>query len=148
MAEQSGEPTRQYAPEVVPLHPRPLSPAERQPAPTGPEPLLRTIMGAVLRDARHDQQRTLAEVADAAGISMPYLSEIERGRKEPSSEVLAAVGTALGLDLLDLVARTHRVLGGRAALETDAAQPLSLPTPHQRHRSTSGRSGDVLALAA
>lgn len=52
------------------------------------EPLLRSVVGKVLRRTRQDQQRTLAEVSRAAQVSMAYLSEIERGRKEPSSEVL------------------------------------------------------------
>lgn len=67
-------------------------------------------MGEVLRNERLDQDRTLKDVADAAGISMPYLSEIERGRKEASSEVLAAAAHALGLDLADLLALSHRRL--------------------------------------
>ncbi|TDQ50786.1 helix-turn-helix domain-containing protein [Actinorugispora endophytica] len=71
--------------------------------PEAEEPLLRHLIGDVLRRARQEQGRTLREVAEAAQVSMPYLSEIERGRKEPSSEVLAAVYRALGLHLVDLV---------------------------------------------
>ncbi|WP_083971393.1 MULTISPECIES: helix-turn-helix domain-containing protein [Actinoplanes] len=69
-------------------------------------PLLRRIIGAVLRRVRQRQGRTLKEVAGAAGVSLPYLSEVERGTKEASSEILAAICRALGLpmtDLLDLV---------------------------------------------
>ncbi|RAJ71664.1 helix-turn-helix protein [Streptomyces sp. Amel2xB2] len=61
-------------------------------------------MGGVLRGERRAQQRTLKDVADAARISMPYLSEVERGRKEASSEVLAAAAEALGLGLTDVLA--------------------------------------------
>jgi ribosome-binding protein aMBF1 (putative translation factor) len=68
------------------------------------EPLWRHIVGDVLRCERRSQRRTLQDVASAARISTPYLSEIERGRKEPSSEVLAAVARALGLSLADLLA--------------------------------------------
>jgi transcriptional regulator with XRE-family HTH domain len=60
---------------------------------------LRALIGATLRRHRHAQQRTLREVAEAAGISLTYLSEIERGRKEASSEVLAALCDALGVVL-------------------------------------------------
>ncbi|MBB6174100.1 transcriptional regulator with XRE-family HTH domain [Nocardiopsis mwathae] len=74
------------------------------------EPLMRDLIGDVLRRARREQGRTLREVADEAGVSLPYLSEIERGRKEPSSEVLAAVYRALGLQLVDLVGDLHAQL--------------------------------------
>uniref|UniRef100_UPI0031BB91FE helix-turn-helix domain-containing protein n=1 Tax=Streptomyces sp. SID8382 TaxID=2690362 RepID=UPI0031BB91FE len=68
------------------------------------EPLWRDLVGCVLRRERLAQQRTLKDVAEAARISMPYLSELERGRKEASSEVLAAAARALGLGLADLLA--------------------------------------------
>ena len=71
-----------------------------------PEPLLRDALGAVLRAERTAQHRTLADVALAAKVSLPYLSEVERGRKEPSSEVLAAICSALDLPLADLLQRT------------------------------------------
>ncbi|MFZ3565592.1 helix-turn-helix domain-containing protein [Streptomyces sp. BH097] len=69
-----------------------------------PEPLWRDVVGGVLRRRRRAQGRTLQDVADVAGISMPYLSEVERGRKEASSEMLAAVAGALGLGLVDVLA--------------------------------------------
>ncbi|MFE6892467.1 helix-turn-helix domain-containing protein [Streptomyces sp. NPDC057694] len=69
-----------------------------------PEPLWRHVVGDVLRRRRRAQGRTLQDVADTAGISMPYLSEVERGRKEASSEMLAAVAGALGLGLVDVLA--------------------------------------------
>lgn len=64
-------------------------------------------MGAALRRIRLDRGLTLREVAQAARVSMPYLSEIERGRKEPSSEILAGVCTALGLTIVDLLDETR-----------------------------------------
>ena len=81
----------------------------RRPA---PDPLWRTVVGAVLRDERHRQGRTLQHVADVAGVSVPYLSEVERGRKEASSEILAAVAGALELRLVDLLGRAHALLAG------------------------------------
>jgi transcriptional regulator with XRE-family HTH domain len=72
--------------------------------PQRPGPLLRTMVGGVLRRTRLSQGRTLADVAESARISMQYLSELERGRKEASSEILAALCTALRLDLSELLA--------------------------------------------
>ena len=74
------------------------------------EPLWREAVGTTLRQERHAQDRTLGDVAAAAGVSTQYLSEIERGRKEPSSEVLGAVTGALGLRLADLTGRVTRRL--------------------------------------
>jgi transcriptional regulator with XRE-family HTH domain len=74
------------------------------------KPLLRTSLGEVLRRIRLEQRRTLAEVSRAAKVSMPYLSEVERGRKEASSEVLAAICAALSIDLADLLAQVGREL--------------------------------------
>jgi transcriptional regulator with XRE-family HTH domain len=65
--------------------------------------LLRRLIGSALRRSRLRQGRTLREVAHTARVSMPYLSEVERGRKEVSSEILAAVCVALGLQLGDLL---------------------------------------------
>ena len=66
---------------------------------------LRTVIGDVLRDERQAQERTLADVAGDAAVSLPYLSEIERGRKEVSSDLLAAVGDALDLSLVEILER-------------------------------------------
>jgi transcriptional regulator with XRE-family HTH domain len=88
---------------VVPLHtPRP------------PEPRLREAIGQALRRVRTEQRRTLRDVAGSAGISVQYLSEVERGRKEASSEILEAVCGALSIRLVDLVAHTYRVLSVEA----------------------------------
>jgi transcriptional regulator with XRE-family HTH domain len=75
-----------------------------------PRPLLRTMLGASLRRARRAQGRTLADVARSAKVSMQYLSELERGRKEASSEVLAAICGALRIDLPDLLTEVGRRL--------------------------------------
>ena len=72
--------------------------------------LLRRLIGAVLREVRRRQGRTLRDVAEAAGVSLPYLSEVERGTKEPSSEILAAICRALGLPLADLLDEVRREL--------------------------------------
>jgi len=61
--------------------------------------LLREVIGDVLRRARTEQGRTLREVSDSARVSLGYLSEVERGRKEASSELLNAICTALDVPL-------------------------------------------------
>ena len=61
--------------------------------------LLRREMGAALRRRREDQHRTLRDVAARAGVSLGYLSEVERGVKEPSSELLAAICGALDVGI-------------------------------------------------
>ena len=87
----------------------PLQPAHG-PTPE-PEPLWREAVGRELRTERQANERTLADVAERAGVSIQYLSEVERGLKEPSSEVLSAVAGALGLGLFDLTSRVARSLG-------------------------------------
>jgi transcriptional regulator with XRE-family HTH domain len=81
-----------------------------EPETTEREPLWREAVGQELRDERQDKGRTLADVADEAGVSTQYLSEIERARKEPSSEVLQAVAGALDLRLVDLTIRIAKRL--------------------------------------
>lgn len=70
-----------------------------------PEPLWREVVGFQLRAEREARGQRLVDVAAVAGISAQYLSEIERGLKDPSSEVLSAVAGALGLGVLDLTRR-------------------------------------------
>jgi transcriptional regulator with XRE-family HTH domain len=98
------------------------------------------MLGDVLRRTRREQGRTLADVAAAARVSMPYLSEVERGRKEASSEVLAAICESLGIDLSDLLAdvwrdlaelRTRRGRFERAA-QAQPAEPSQSAQPVQR----------------
>lgn len=79
-----------------------ILPFHQKRAPT-PEPLWREVLGRNLRAAREEQGGRLVDIAQRAGISPQYLSEIERGRKEPSSEMIAAVTGALGVDLADLL---------------------------------------------
>ena len=65
--------------------------------------LIRRLLGDVLRRKRQDEGRTLRQLAAAARISPGYLSEIERGQKEPSSELLAAICDALEARLSDVL---------------------------------------------
>ncbi|MFE6280856.1 helix-turn-helix domain-containing protein [Streptomyces sp. NPDC057877] len=107
------EPLRPQSARPEPVRPAPVRPHAVPPPHRGPavrEPLWRDLVGDVLRRERLAQERTLKDVADAARISMPYLSEVERGRKEASSEVLAAAAHALGLGLGDLLSLAHEEL--------------------------------------
>jgi len=108
----------------------------REPRPQ--EPLWRDVLGRRLRALRQEQQETLSETAARAGISPQYLSEIERGRKEPSSEMIAALAGALGTTLIDL---TEHVAG-------DLRRQMPLAPRASRTRPGRTRPGDVLALAA
>lgn len=128
---------------VYPLRREPQREQESQPEPRPrehqtQEPLWREVLGRRLRVLRQDQQETLSETAARAGISPQYLSEIERGRKEPSSEMIAALAGALGTTLIDL---TEHVAG-------DLRRQISLAPHASRIRPGRSRPGDVLALAA
>lgn len=125
--------------DVIPLRPLPAA------APALPrEPLWRDLVGEVLRRERQAQGRTLKDVAEAARISMPYLSEVERGLKEASSEVLAAAAQALGLSLADVLA-----LAGERLVSLARSRPRSLGSSvvggHRSVRST-GPAGSVGAM--
>jgi transcriptional regulator with XRE-family HTH domain len=89
-----------------------------------PDPLLRDALGAVLRTERLEQHRTLSDVAGTARVSLPYLSEVERGRKEPSSEVLAAICSALQLPLAELLRRSSTYVTDVTS-STRAASPAT-----------------------
>ncbi|WKG05858.1 transcriptional regulator ClgR [Mycolicibacterium sp. HK-90] len=91
--------------------------------------LLREVIGDVLRNARTEQGRTLREVSDAARVSLGYLSEVERGRKEASSELLSAICDALDVPL-------SRVL-------TDAGENMA-----EREHATASALADVAATVA
>ncbi|MDT4941505.1 MAG: hypothetical protein QOJ34_1594 [Pseudonocardiales bacterium] len=73
-------------------------------------PVLRQVVGETLRGLRMRQRRTLREVSASARVSLGYLSEVERGQKEPSSELLAAICGALDVELSDLFAEVSQIL--------------------------------------
>lgn len=119
------------------------------------EPLWRNVSGQVLRRRRRAMRRTLQRVADTAGISPQYLSEVERGRKEPSSEMLASICGALDWTLGELLAAGQRQLTvGQAAEFTviRLGQPLATEAsgPRRPAHPNSARSnrGGITLLAA
>ena len=79
--------------------------AEPVRGPGGLEPLWRESVGRELREERLNSGHRLIDVAEQAGVSPQYLSEVERGLKDPSSELLAAMAGALGLSVGELATR-------------------------------------------
>jgi predicted transcriptional regulator len=77
------------------------------------EPLWRHVLGERLRTVRHDRGETLGDIATRAGVSPQYLSEMERGLKEPSSEMIAAVAGALDVSLGELTLDIAEILTGQ-----------------------------------
>jgi DNA-binding XRE family transcriptional regulator len=108
----------------TPPGPRPREPLQ---APQSREPLWREALGERLRSLRLQQRETLSQTAARAGISPQYLSEIERGRKEPSSEMIAALAGALDITLTGLTEQVASDL---------------------RHRGSAASGPVLLALAA
>ena len=100
--------------------------------------LLREVIGDVLRRARTSQGRTLREVSDSARVSLGYLSEVERGRKEASSELLTAICGALDVPLSEvlidagngLAREEHRarVAVANSAANIDATTKVVIPS--------------------
>jgi transcriptional regulator with XRE-family HTH domain len=92
--------------------------------------LLRTQLGNTLRGHRLRQRRTLRDVSGAARVSLGYLSEVERGQKEASSELLASICDALEVELADLLAEVSlelRVAGGGAVRPLAPSGPAPAP---------------------
>lgn len=104
--------------ELIPLPSRPAR---------DPEPLWRDALGDVLRRLRHERGERLSDTARRAGVSPQYLSEVERGLKEPSSEMIAAIAGALGVTLIDLTITVAEDL--RGVTELTSVAPDSVATP-------------------
>lgn len=85
--------------------------------------LLRHAIGEVLRDVRQRQGRTLREVSHSARVSLGYLSEVERGQKEASSELLASICEALNISLSQML----REVSDRMAVEENFTVPDTVP---------------------
>lgn len=96
--------------------------------------LLRREMGDVLREERQHQGRTLREVSASASVSLGYLSEVERGEKEASSELLASICKALDLPLsrmlTDVADRVSLTEAAEQQLGTVLADGLAQPIHH------------------
>lgn len=111
-------------------------------------PVLREEIGYVLRDVRQRQGRTLREVSHDARVSLGYLSEVERGQKEASSELLSAITAALDIPLSVML----REVSDRIAVEEAVQIPDTIPAElahryaQQQHQQGHGYNrGDQLA---
>ncbi len=100
----------------------PLSRTREKPRPE-PEPLWREALGRQLRTERSARGERIADVAQRAGVAPQYLSEVERGRKDPSSEVLSALAGAVGLTVRELTRRAgvHLSAGSAGRVQLSAA---------------------------
>ncbi|MDG4863039.1 helix-turn-helix transcriptional regulator [Streptomyces sp. T-3] len=85
--------------------------------------LLRRLLGDVLRRQRQRQGRTLREVSSSARVSLGYLSEVERGQKEASSELLSAICDALDVRMSELMREVSDELSLAELAESAAAAP-------------------------
>ena len=97
--------------------------------------LFRRLLGEVLRRHRQHQGRTLRDVAAAARVSLGYLSEVERGVKEASSELLTAVCDALGVSLADVL---REVSDDLVALERRPLRPVGFAATRPAARVVAG----------
>jgi transcriptional regulator with XRE-family HTH domain len=107
--------------------------------------LLRGVIGVVLRGARTRQGKTLKVVADDARVSVQYLSEVERGRKEASSEVLAAVCTALGWTIVDLLDAVREELAPITRVEITG---FAIPASSAPGRESASKASATVHLVA
>lgn len=101
--------------------------------------LVRRLLGDVLRRRRMEQGRTLRDVSAAARVSLGYLSEVERGRKEASSELLAAICTALDLPMSEVLREVSEEMS-----RVEAAAVGALTELRTSRRATDDR--DVVAV--
>ncbi|MDQ1599065.1 MAG: hypothetical protein QOD68_539 [Actinomycetota bacterium] len=90
--------------------------------------LLRRLLGDVLREHRREQGRTLREVSAAARVSLGYLSEVERGQKEASSELLGSICEALEVPLSEVLRDVSDNLALAEALAELPQVPVAAPT--------------------
>src|SRR5699024_6711490 len=104
------------------------------------EPRLRELLGEALRRRRHAQGRTLADVAAQAGMSLQHLADVERGRKDPSSEMVAAIGGARDVSLGQLMSRAGATEAGRSGR---AVAPVLLDLTDSLRRTRPDAPADV-----
>jgi transcriptional regulator with XRE-family HTH domain len=90
-------------------------------------PVLRQVVGDTLRGLRLRQRRTLREVSASARVSLGYLSEVERGQKEPSSELLAAICGALDVELSELFREVSTTLRREEKLALAGGRIAGMP---------------------
>lgn len=112
--------------------------------------LFRRLLGEVLRTQRMRQGRTLRQVSADARVSLGYISEIERGQKEASSELLASICSALDVPLSEILGEVSDAVAlEEAAVEvTSTIRPVAIgPAARRASTSAGARSGDVVVAA-
>jgi transcriptional regulator with XRE-family HTH domain len=112
--------------------------------------IFRRLLGEVLRAQRMRQGRTLRQVSADARVSLGYISEIERGQKEASSELLASICSALDVPLSEILSEVSDAVAlEEAALAMQLEDVTVDTTSLSRSQSDGGpRAGDVVASAA
>lgn len=110
--------------------------------------LFRRLLGEVLRRRRTELGRTLRQVSAEANVSLGYMSEVERGRKEASSELLASICAALDVPLSELLAEVSDAVALEEAAMALRLRPLELGSASVQPRSAPGADGTVVASAA
>ena len=112
--------------------------------------LFRRMLGDVLRERRSELGLTLREVSGVARVSLGYISEIERGQKEASSELLASICTALDVPLSEILSEVSDAVALEEAALGMQLDDVVMPTTSLRTGpgDTGPRAGDVVASAA
>jgi transcriptional regulator with XRE-family HTH domain len=113
--------------------------------------LFRRLLGEVIRSQRMRQGRTLREVSADARVSLGYISEIERGHKEASSELLASICAALDVPLSEILSEVSDAFAleeAALAMQVDDVVLETRSLPAETGRPGETRSGDVVASAA
>lgn len=108
--------------------------------------LIRRLLGDVLRRKRQDEGRTLRQLAAAARISPGYLSEIERGQKEPSSELLAAICEALQARLSDVLREVSIELAAAELAAQLESERIGVAAPVPTARVGAAAAGTVKSM--
>ncbi|WP_084076125.1 helix-turn-helix domain-containing protein [Demequina sp. NBRC 110052] len=102
-------------------------------------PILRNELGDVLREARLTQGRTLRDISSAARVSLGYLSEVERGQKEASSELLASISDALDVPMSELLREVSDRFASAESLDVVSVMPIIPDTAEELLDSMHGR---------
>jgi transcriptional regulator with XRE-family HTH domain len=115
--------------------------------------LFRRLLGEVLRSRRMDQGRTLRQLCADARVSLGYMSEIERGQKEASSELLAAICNALDVPLSEILSEVSDAVALEEAAVLLPLKPVDLTATELSsraagHAGVPGAAGEVVASAA
>ncbi|WP_457253620.1 helix-turn-helix domain-containing protein [Pedococcus sp. P5_B7] len=103
----------------------------------------RVLLGAALRQRRLDAGLTLSELAERAGLSLSYLSEVERGRKLMSLEALDAYALALGMLVVDILARVYPFGLGERPAEVQVVRDARF-----RHEPDDQNAGSMTTVSA